>query len=155
MDKKSVTEFKKELYQSTLDEQKNLAGNEIVKLQHQSKLLSDITQRAIQDGQNPGKFAVDLSGKNEFDPQYHVRNLNFHNAAMNWLLLKLHEMQIREESKSPQLMVNVYRGLDQARFELFQHDALRGNLLLKKLRHATNAFLNVSTKIFVYWVIKS
>ena len=97
----------------------------------------------------PGQLPVDWSEPEttNFRPKVIMEQMLFANMVIAYIDLKLEECQMRSQRKDPKLLAQMYQRMDHARLTLYAIDAEKADLLIKRIKSAIAAFVQVKTII--------
>ena len=94
----------------------------------------------------PGQLPVDWSEPEttNFRPKVIMEQMLFANTVIAYIDLKLEECQMRSQRKDPKLLAQMYQRMDHARLTLYAIDADKADLLIKRIKSAIAAFVQVT-----------
>ena len=97
----------------------------------------------------PGQLPVDWSEPEttNFRPKVIMEQMLFANMVIAYIDLKLEECQMRSQRKDPKLLAQMYQRMDHARLTLYAIDAEKADLLIKRIKSAIAAFVQVNSII--------
>ena len=104
-------------------------------------LVSQAQELAFKPGQLPVEWSVPETKK--LRPKFIMDEMLFDNMVISYIDLKLEECQLRFQRKDPKILAQLYQRMDQTRVTLFTINAEQADLLLKRIKSAISAFVQV------------
>lgn len=107
--------------------------------------LVDVVNQAQELGLQPGQLPVDWSEPEtkKFRPKVIMEEILFANMVLAYIDLKLEECQLRSQKKDPKILAQMYQRMDHARLTLYAISAEQADLLMKRIKSAIAAFVQV------------
>ena len=93
----------------------------------------------------PGQIPVEWSEpeSKELRPKVIMEEVLFANMVLAYIDLKLEECQLRTQRKDPKMLAKMYQRMDHARLTLYAISSEQADLLLKRIKSAIAAFVQV------------
>ena len=113
-------------------------------IQLKNKLIT-VADQARTLALQPGQLPVDWSEPetSNFRPKVIMEQILFANMVIAYIDLKLEEGQMRSQRKDPKIMAQMYQRMDHTRLTLYAIDADKADLLIKRIKSAIAAFVQV------------
>ena len=107
--------------------------------------LNEIVRQVQDLGLKPGQLPVEWSEpeSKKFRPKVIMEEILFANMVLAYIDLKLEECQLRSQRKDPKILAQMYQRMDHARLTLYAINAEQADLLLKRIKSAIAAFVQV------------
>ena len=107
--------------------------------------LNVVVQQVQEHGLQPGQLPVEWSEpeSKKFRPKVIMDEILFANMVLAYIDLKLEECQLRSQRKDPKVLAQMYQRMDHARLTLYAISAEQADLLMKRIKSAIAAFVQV------------
>ena len=104
-----------------------------------------VVHQVQQFGLVPGQIPVEWSEPEtkKFRPKVIMEEILFANMVLAYIDLKLEECQLRSQRKDPKVLAKMYQRMDHARLTLYAISSEQADLLLKRIKSAIAAFVQV------------
>ena len=112
--------------------------------------LNEIVAQVQHLGLQPGQLPVEWSEPEtkKFRPKVIMEEILFANMVLAYIDLKLEECQLRNQRKDPKMLAQMYQRMDHARLTLYAISSDQADLLMKRIKSAIAAFVQVMDVIF-------
>ena len=112
--------------------------------------LNEIVAQVQHLGLQPGQLPVEWSEPEtkKFRPKVIMEEILFANMVLAYIDLKLEECQLRTQRKDPKMLAQMYQRMDHARLTLYAISSDQADLLMKRIKSAIAAFVQVMDVIF-------
>lgn len=119
-----------------------IGQNALVQLRDRmNQIVHQVQELGLQPGQLPVEWSEPESKK--FRPKVIMDEILFSNMVLAYIDLKLEECQLRSKRKDPKMLAQMYQRMDHARLTLYAINAEQADLLLKRIKSAIAAFVQV------------
>ena len=107
--------------------------------------LNEIVAQVQHLGLQPGQLPVEWSEPEtkKFRPKVIMEEILFANMVLAYIDLKLEECQLRTQRKDPKMLAQMYQRMDHARLTLYAISSDQADLLMKRIKSAIAAFVQV------------
>ena len=119
-----------------------IGQNSLEQLRNQ---LNEVVHQVQSLGLKPGQLPVEWSEPEtkKFRPKVIMDEILFANMVLAYIDLKLEECQLRSQRKDPKMLAQMYQRMDHARLTLYAINSEQADLLLKRIKSAIAAFVQV------------
>ena len=124
-----------------------IGQNNLVQLKNQ---MNTIVAQVQEFGLVPGQIPVEWSEPEtkKMRPKVLMEEILFANMVLAYIDLKLEECQFRSQRKDPKMLAQMYQRMDHARLTLYAISSDQADLLMKRIKSAIAAFVQVMDVIF-------
>ena len=111
-----------------------------------NEIVSQVQHLGLQPGQLPVEWSEPETKK--FRPKVIMEEILFANMVLAYIDLKLEECRLRNQRKDPKMLAQMYQRMDHARLTLYAISSDQADLLMKRIKSAIAAFVQVMDVIF-------
>ena len=114
-------------------------------VQHRDR-MNEVVAQVQNLGLLPGQLPVEWSEPEtkKFRPKVIMEEILFANMVLAYIDLKLEECQLRTQRKDPKILAQMYQRMDHARLTLYAISSEQADLLMKRIKSAIAAFVQVT-----------
>lgn len=117
-------------------------------VQHRDR-MNEVVSQVQSLGLMPGQLPVEWSEpeSKKFRPKVIMEEILFANMVLAYIDLKLEECALRTQRKDPKILAQMYQRMDHARLTLYAISSEQADLLMKRIKSAIAAFVQVMDDI--------